>query len=300
MYFMKINHLDIIAVVVTYKPLVYQFKEILQRHKVNFNKIILVNNSPEISLESLKSSQVLIINNKTNIGLAAALNKGIFEAKKIGCKMIALFDQDTRLESNFVKKMSQSINNYKSLKPVAVYSPVYHNHIINETAKHISFKPFRLIRQSVSENKSAQPYYVITSGSFIPCDVFEDIGLMREELFIDFVDIDWCLRARTKGYEIVAFNRVLIDHFLGDYSVNFLGHKYPIHSPLRMYYYFRNSIYLYRLKEIELNWRFVDATRNIFRFIFYMLLVKNRFIYLKYIMKGYYHGLIKNMGRLDE
>ena len=68
MYFMKINHLDIIAVVVTYKPLVYQFKEILQRHKVNFNKIILVNNSPEISLESLKSSQVLIINNKTNIG----------------------------------------------------------------------------------------------------------------------------------------------------------------------------------------------------------------------------------------
>ena len=146
----------------------------------------------------------------------------------------------------------------------------------------------------------AHPHYVITSGSIIPTSVLDDVGLMREELFIDFVDIEWCLRARRKDYKIVAINKVMIDHHLGDYAVSFMGHHYPIHSPLRMYYYFRNAIYLYRLKELDWNWRLVDATRNLFRFLFYMLFVKDRLTYFKYIIKGYYHGLIKKMGKLEE
>ena len=92
----------------------------------------------------------------------------------------------------------------------------------------------------------------------------------------------------------------MIDHNLGDYAVRFMGHNYPIHSPLRMYYYFRNAMYLYRLREIDWNWRLVDATRNLFRFLFYMLFVRDRLTYFKYIIKGYYHGLIKKMGKLEE
>jgi rhamnosyltransferase len=123
---------------------------------------------------------------------------------------------------------------------------------------------------------------------------------MREELFIDFVDIEWCLRARRHNYEIVAINKVRIDHHLGDYAVKFMGERYPIHSPLRMYYYFRNAIYLYRQRDLEFNWKFVDGARNVFRFLFYMLFVKNRPTYFKYIIKGYYHGFIKKMGKLEE
>jgi rhamnosyltransferase len=192
------------------------------------------------------------------------------------------------------------INQYKGDKPVGVYSPIYHNHIIDETSKHINFKPFRLIRGAVDDADYAHPHYVITSGSIIPMKVLDDVGLMREELFIDFVDIEWCLRARKYGYEVVAINKVMIDHHLGDYAVSFMGHHYPIHSPLRMYYYFRNAMYLYRLREIDWNWRLVDAARNLFRFLFYMLFVKDRLTYFKYIIKGYYHGLIKRMGKLEE
>ena len=35
-------------------------------------------------------------------------------------------------------------------------------------------------------------------------------------------------------------------------------------------------------------------------FLFYMLFVKDRTTYFKYIIKGYYHGLIKKMGKLEE
>ena len=215
--------------------------------------------------------------------------------------MVALFDQDTELPLNFTEQMLHYINQYPGDKPVAVYSPIYHNHVINETTRHIKFKPFRLIRGAVSEAQDyAHPHYVITSGSIIPIKALDDVGLMREELFIDFVDIEWCLRARKQGYEVVAINKVMIDHHLGDYAVSFMGHHYPIHSPLRMYYYFRNAMYLYRLREIDWNWRVVDSARNLFRFLFYMLFVKNRWTYFKYIIKGYYHGLIKRMGKLEE
>ena len=156
-----------------------------------------------------------------------------------------------------------------------------------------------MIRGAVDNDDYATPHYVITSGSVIPMDVLDNVGLMLEELFIDFVDIEWCLRARRKGYKAVAINKVKIDHHLGDYGIYFLGNRYPIHSPVRMYYYFRNSIYLYGLSDIDWNWR-VDASRNLFRFLFYMLFVKNRSKYFKYIIKGYYHGLIKKMGKLED
>ena len=291
----------IFSIIILYKADLNNFKRVLATQKKFFLNIVLVNNSPEIPLVSLKSDQVSIINNSHNIGIAAALNIGILEAKKQGAEMVALFDQDTELPPNFTQQMLHYINQYPEDKPVAVYSPIFHNNVINETGKHINFRPFRLIRTPVLETENyAHPHYVITSGSIIPIKVLDDVGPMREELFIDFVDIEWCLRARQQGYEIVAINKVMIDHHLGDYAVHFMGHHYPIHSPLRMYYYFRNAMYLYRLREIDWNWRLIDATRNLFRFLFYMLFVKNRPTYFKYIIKGYYHGWIMKMGKLEE
>ena len=214
--------------------------------------------------------------------------------------MVALFDQDTEIPSNFTKKMLNYINNYKCFAPVALYAPIFNNHVTDKIQHHNNYKPSRLIPALVDEIDYSHPNYVISSGSLIPMDVIDDVGLMCEELFIDFIDTEWCLRARRKGYEIVAINKVRIDHYLGDYMVQFMGRSIPIHSPLRMYYYFRNGIYLYQLGEIDWCWRLVDAMRNLQLFLFYMLFVKNRSTYFKYSIKGYYHGLIKRMGKLEE
>lgn len=298
---MLLNKNKLFAIVVVFKPKLNSLKEVISCHLKCFHNIILVNNSPKISIDSFKSSKVSLINNKDNIGLASALNIGILEAKKQGAEMVALFDQDTLLPDDFSQTMLKHINSYKGLKKPALFSPVFFNHVTDDYGSIINFKPFRLIRTKPDKQKTVtHPQYVITSGSFIPMSVLDDVGLMREELFIDFVDIEWCLRARAKGYEIISFPQVEIAHHLGDSSVSFMGSNYPIHSPLRMYYYFRNAMYLYRLKEIDWNWRLVDATRNLFRFLFYMLFVKDRPTYFKYIIKGYYHGLMKKMGKLEE
>ena len=289
------------SIIVFYKSSLLQFGKVFQNHQANFKNIIVVNNSPDTSLDSFKSSQVTIINNSENIGLASALNVGICEAKKQGAEMVALFDQDTLLPDDFTQNMLKSINAYQGIKKPALFSPVFFNHVTDDYGSIINFKPFRMIRSKPDKQKLVtHPQYVITSGSFIPISVLDDVGLMREELFIDFVDIEWCLRSRAKGYEIVSFPQVEIAHHLGDSSVSLMGTNYPIHSPLRMYYYFRNAVYLYRQPEIEVNWKVVDGARNLFRFLFYILFVKDRSTYFKYIIKGYYHGLIKKMGKLEE
>ena len=286
----------LIAILVIYNPDLINLKKVMSMHEKNFNSIILVNNSPEISLKTFQSKITSLIYNNKNIGLAAALNIGILEAKKRGADMVALFDQDSMLPNNFCSMMLKSIKAYQGKKS-GLYSPYYFNHVTNDYGSFINFKPLHLIRSKPSKrNTVAYPHYVITSGSFIPISVIDDVGLMLEKLFIDFVDIEWCMRARKKGYEIVTFPQIQISHYLGDSSISFLGTYYPIHSPLRMYYYFRNAIYLYHIKDIDLNWRIIDASRNLFRFLFYIMFVKNRLTYLKYIIKGYYHGIKKQMG----
>jgi rhamnosyltransferase len=292
---------SIIPIIITFKFDINSIKHSLDAIQNNFSNIILVNNSPEISLGLFQSPQVTIINNSDNIGLAPALNVGILEAKKQGATMVALFDQDTLLPDDFLQNMLQCINAYEGNKPPAIFSPVFFNHVTDNYGSIINFKPFRLIRTDPVNHKNViHPHYVITSGSLIPISVLDEVGLMREELFIDFVDIEWCLRARAKGYAVVSFSNIKIAHHLGDYSASFMWTNYAIHSPLRMYYYFRNAMYLYRLRDIEFNWKFVDGARNIFRFMFYMLFVKDRPTYFKYITKGYYHGFIKKMGKLEE
>ena len=292
---------DICSVIVTYQTKINKFTDIVKRHQANFKQVIIVNNTPEIDFSQLQSKQVMLINNPRNIGLSAALNIGILEAKKQGADMVALFDQDTELPPHFTKDMLENINHYQGDKPVALYSPIFYNHVNNKIAKHINFKTFHLIRGVESVvGDYANPYFVITSGSIIPIEVLDDVGLMREDFFIDLVDTEWCLRARQRGYEIVTINKVMIDHFLGDYAMNIMGYKYPIHSPVRMYYYFRNAIFLYTMSAYDLKWSFSEALRDFLRFLFYMLFVRNRLTYFKYIIKGYYHGFIKKMGKLEE
>jgi rhamnosyltransferase len=292
---------NLTSIIVAYKADKNILTKALNCHLANFSSIIIVNNSPEMPLLTFQSEFITVIENDSNIGLASALNIGLLKAKKQGAKMFALFDQDTIIPDDFSQNMLQGVNAYKEKKPAALFSPLFFNEVTGDYGSVINFKLLRLIRSSPFNLKRViYPHYVITSGSLIPISALDDVGLMREELFIDFIDIDWCLRARSKGYEIISFPQVEIKHHLGDSSVSFMNTNYPIHSPLRMYYYFRNAMYLYRLSEIDWNWRLVDASRNLLRFLFYMLFVKNRCTYFKYIIKGYYHGLIKKMGKLEE
>lgn len=88
---------------------------------------------------------------------------------------------------------------------------------------------------------------VITSGSMVRRDVVEKIGFPRSDFFIDFVDYEYCLRARSHGYKIAVITQAKLYHEVGKArKVRFLLgrlHLWPQHHPFREYYYSRNLAY---------------------------------------------------------
>lgn len=291
--------LNICSVVVMFKPK-NNFLNYLKQQTKNFKMVIIVNNSPEISTELFQLERVKIINNSKNLGLAAALNIGVNKAIASGYELVALFDQDTFINDDFSKQMLLNYSLLKDYKDIALFAPMYFDLNTREENKHINFKYLNLIRTKADKSKLYHfPDYVITSGSIITTTAFRKIGPFNNELFIDFIDIEWCLRARKKMFKIIAFNNIVINHHLGDYCKKLFNKSYPIHSPTRMYYYFRNSIYLYKKNYIPLNWKIIDMSRLVLRVIFYLIFVKNRKNYFKKILKGIYHGFINKMGEIN-
>lgn len=296
------NNFTLAAVVVIYFP----DKNVVNNLNIiikNFDHIVLVFNSKFIPslFENILFNQknIIFLKNKTNIGLSNGLNLGIKKLKSIKPDFIGLFDQDSLLPRDYSKKMINFIINYQH-NDACLYCPNFFNLVTKRFNKIKKIKLLRLRSYIPDDELISFPSYSITSGSLIHFSKFKEIGYFDENLFIDLVDTEWCLRAQSYGYKIVQNNEVVIQHSLGEGNIKLLNFIIQIHSPLRLYYYLRNSIYLYSLPHVSVNWIFIDFFKNIFRCFFYILFVKSRPIYFKYIIKAIYHGLIKKMGKLED
>ncbi len=90
---------------------------------------------------------------------------------------------------------------------------------------------------------------VISSGSMIKRKVFENIGMLREDLFIDYVDTDFCLRMAESGWTIALVMDAVLYHNLGDLtSHKFAGRITGVtnHSSLRRFTIFRNRVRIWK------------------------------------------------------
>jgi len=101
----------------------------------------------------------------------------------------------------------------------------------------------------VGSAKYAEMEEVITSGNLIKLSIFDSVGYFCEELFIDYVDIEYCLRCVTQGYKILEAKDAFLIHEIGFPTRHKLLWKRPAtsnHSALRRYYMARNAVYVYR------------------------------------------------------
>jgi len=291
----------VIAVVVAYHPRSGELEASIRSLLMNFRDVVVVWNGPHPfkTPAFLKDKRIHLLDMGDNVGLATALNEGIERAFQLGAAWVYLSDQDSIIPPDFNKLMVEYSGHIPNDLKVAAIGPRYFNETTHQKNRFIQMSFLRVNRVKPNVDKLyLEAEYLITSGSFLSRAAFLEVGPKRDELFIDFIDIEWSLRAKRLGYKIVALPSVTIHHRLGDFGLNFLGMTFPIHSPLRIYYYFRNATYLYKKRYIDLNWKLVDGTRNIFRFLFYVVLVKPRLRYLRMALLGTYHGIIGRMGKL--
>lgn len=259
------------AIVVTFKPELTALLKLLGQLNKETDFVVIDNGSPQI--EKLAKSITVyercqqLLRLETNEGLAKALNIGIKLARDAGYEYIFLFDQDSSLCDLFIQRM---IASYKdavqySENGIAAVGP----RIINpQTMRQTPFKLFnrfmlRSNRPFAQTGKHFLADFLITSGTLILAQHLDTIGDMKESYFIDNVDLEWCFRAKSLGFDLIGTDGAVLYHAIGERSLNPLVRAGIMaqHNPSRTYYSSRNRTHLYGMKYSPLGWKIRDRVR---------------------------------------
>lgn len=222
---MAATDIRIAAVVVLYNPgddVSDNISSYLDQVEVVYAVDNTVSPSPSFAERITAIPRVRYLSNRTNLGVATALNMAAANALADGYHFLLTMDQDSKAAPEMVGNL---------LRIMA-----------GDPARTGIVSPFHIT--TASKSPPAAPEYQevmtpMTSGCLLNLDVYQVVGPFRDDLFIDFVDNEYCLRLRKRGFRVLRVNRALLHHTVGD--TRMYGPLVATnHPPLRRYYKTRN------------------------------------------------------------
>lgn len=133
--------------------------------------------------------------NGQNIGLSRSANRGLALALKEHADWIFFMDQDSAPNNNIIEIYKEYIANNNTSR-VALLAPQYNYD-----------------RHPCKEKDGCRDIsYANLSGSLLNLKAIRKIGKFDVRFFIDGLDIEWCLRARKKGYKLIECSKAVLDH----------------------------------------------------------------------------------------
>jgi rhamnosyltransferase len=239
-----IHGTDVCAIVVTYHPDA-AFPIRLNSVSPQVGTIVIVDNGSDdaernMLREAASDPKIDLVFNPENLGLARALNIGIQRAATLGYSWVLLLDQDSRVDPDMVCTLLGIQASFPNRERLAVVGSNYCD-VTKRT-------PGAIGHESLGDPWE-EVEFVITSGSLLPLAAYFAIGPFREEFFIDYVDEDYCRRAKAMGYRVIRSRKHLMSHAIGSPALHkmFWVKKWTTnHSPDRRYYIARNNTVLLR------------------------------------------------------
>lgn len=264
------KNVDICAVIVSYNGDNNIEKQISEF--CDFCNLIVIDNGSlnefvEYLINLKKKYDFELIINKTNFGLAKALNQGLEFATDLKCKYLLTLDQDSFLKKEFVLTMKKEIDFEKRVISVGPYY------------------------QGKNDN-TMDVNYLITSGNLILIDVLNKLGKYDEILFIDQIDIELSFRLLINNYKMALVKNTRIVHKIGEIERSYIFRiKYFSHSPNRFYYMFRNERYLLLKYGKQLKYLcFKSRIATFLMFIRIIFIERRKVAKLRQALKGWHDG----------
>lgn len=266
------------AVVVWYKPEINVIDN-LNSYVNQVDKLFVVDNSDNDNsplMEKIQcTNKVEYIWNKTNLGIAAALNIGAKKAVEEKYHYLLTMDQDSEASPLLISNLLEC---FSEDPRIALVSPL----LQHRTGRSIKPETTKSCRQIIS---------AWTSGNLIDLNVFQQTGGYNEDFFIDYVDHDFCLKLNKMGYKIYLCSKAILKHDLGKIKeVNLIFRKvYPTnHSALRLYYRTRNRFYLKKVYKNIVPDFFKQDNKDFWKgFLKAILFEENKLKKIKYSILGY-------------
>ena len=216
---------------------------------------------------------------------------------------ILLLDQDSILDKDFVKNMLDTALKYKNKKNIGFLTPRHENDdgrpSVPTYSKGSFLKP-RRYHMSLAEIDDTL-LFGMASGSFIPRQTLEEVGLMREEFWIDYIDYEFSFRVRKRGLRILGVGGARLNHRLGIANyLKILGKvlSFQVHPAFRRYTIYRNRVTV--IKEYStlfpdfLLFEILSIAKDLLKLV---LLEDQKFNKLRSIFIGTMHGMTGSFDR---
>ncbi len=295
------------AIVVLYMPNFDLLDRLLGSLDGEVDKVFVIDNTPTKELGDFSASWfeskghlVTYAPLGDNVGIAKAQNIGIDLAMQEGFSHVILFDQDSAIPTGMVNVLLDAERelNQKNIR-VGSVGPLFLDEKTNEYSKAIKHGFFLVKKIAVipMDDLPVKADYLIASGSLIKISALKEIGLMREDLFIDWVDIEWGLRASKLKFEHFIIPRAIMRHSIGDEFIEVGKKKINLHSDIRNYYIVRNACYLLLSSDVDYRWRLNIFWKIPFYVVFYTFTSKQRFSAFKVLLRACVDGFTGRLGK---
>ncbi|MFL0249129.1 glycosyltransferase family 2 protein [Clostridium neuense] len=190
----------------------------------NYKIVIIDNDSTNDSVKKLKFylEDCTILSMKSNLGFAGGNNFGINYALKNNAEFVLLLNNDTIVKDDFLNNMILTFIKETNAGIVGC-KIMYHkekNRIWYGGGKIDWFK-FIGIHFGMKEFDNGQCDFEKEIDFMTGCcmlikkDVFKKVGMLPEEYFMYFEDLDFCVRVKDFGYKILYNPKSVIYHKVG-------------------------------------------------------------------------------------
>ncbi|HEY0342910.1 MAG TPA: glycosyltransferase family 2 protein [Steroidobacteraceae bacterium] len=236
---------DICAAIVTYFPQPESAAN-LTALAAQVGRLLVIDNgsSPE-TLQPVESAArdvgATVVHLGSNFGIAKALNTGLQLAGERGYRWLATFDQDSHPDPQMLQEMGAAFAAYPGSDRVGLIAPVHVDRragiVVSDRRREESGPTWHVIRTTM------------TSGNLVNIDAAMKVGGFDDSLFIDYVDNEFCLRLRRRGYRVLEAPRAQLSHALGNMELRNLGilrAGITHHAALRRYYITRNRLLVWQ------------------------------------------------------
>jgi len=270
-------------------------------------RVLIVDNgsAPAIGerLAAVPGVQLLALG--ANLGIAVALNRGAAWARENNYQWMVTFDQDSKPEPGMVAGLWAA---HLRHAVAAVVGP----RILEGGAAGPNYRwvrrhpnwPGLFQRAECREADLPEVTMLITSGSMVDLTVWKDLDGFAEDLFIDYVDIDYCLRVIRTGRKVAVAADSRLQHKLGARQTGrLLGMDFrPMHhAAFRHYYIARNRVLVWRRHALAVpHWALFDlsfAGYNVLRVLIFESPKRTK---IKAMLLGTWDGLWGRNGPCPE
>ncbi|AFK04966.1 glycosyl transferase family 2 [Emticicia oligotrophica DSM 17448] len=233
--------------------------------------------------------EVKVIESKKNLGFAGGNNLAITQANG---KYLMLLNNDTEVKEDFLEPLVEVMENNSKVGICSSKLHYFYHPEIIQYAGSSDLHPYKIqsfaigygVKDMGQYDEIAPTNLAHGAAMMVRAEAVKEAGLMPEEFFLYYEEIDWCMKIREKGYLIYFVPKSLVLH---KESIS-VGKQ----SALQVYYKTRNRILLARkwrkglIKWFSLGYLSMVAIRDIFKF-----LLQRKFL----LLKMYADALIWNL-----